>query len=349
MRWTKEEDDLVKINFPKGNKNSIIYLFKNRTWNGIKLRAQKLKVCRDVFYSKNELFFEIPNLINCWLSGYIAGDANLSVSGKHKTKKISFELKLDDIDLLYEIKRMTGYSGKIGNRKRKFKIKNYRENPKKLFYEGYADMAFMHVYSANKWHDDLLKNWNIIPKKSKRLIAPNITDLRLSLAFIAGNICADGNINYNFNKKKNSHNLNITFLGTEIFLAWIKDKLNEIVIDAKDSSVRKERKGSELFCYKIASIKSYLISKMILSLDIYYMKRKWDIAAKFIKMVENFEVSSRFISRLRRSLTPEIIDFVKGTNQEFPEDFLMKIGYLDKKDEISNSQSSNLPVNNLDS
>ena len=48
---------------------------------------------------------------------------------------------------------------------------------------------------------------------------------------------------------------------------------------------------------------------------------------------------------VRDNLTSEIINFVKGTNQEFPEEFLIKIGYLDKINEFSNSQSQILSVN----
>ena len=326
-RWTIEEENLVKKHYEKSKKDLLLSLLPNRSWTGIKIRGKQFNLKRDYTYSKDESFFESPNLNNCWVSGFIAGDGFLIDCNGYKS--LGIELSNKDMDILEKIKELTKYTGVITSRTRNYKIKNYRKTGL-LEYAGTSKMASLKFCSADKYHDDLFKNWNLIPNKVKRLEPPNLTDLKLILSFISGNICADGNIDYHYNQVKNAKSLVITFLGTEQFLEWIKTETNKIFKDPLESYVRKERQGANVFCYRISSIKSYIISKMILSLDIYHMERKWGKARDFIKMVESCNVSTRFLSRLRRALTPEIIDFVKGTPQEFPPDFLNKIGYFSK-------------------
>lgn len=88
----------------------------------------------------------------------------------------------------------------------------------------------------------------------------------------------------------------------------------------------------------MTAVKAYLYSKMVLSLGLFTMDRKWDKSKLYIDRIENYEISRFFKAKIKRTLNPTIINFLKGTNQEFSPELLSKFGY--------NPENLQIPQNN---
>jgi hypothetical protein len=325
--WTNEEQ-LILLNKSKTLKE-VQYLLPSRTRASIVSRASRFKRRFRELYTKDENFFNTPNLENCHISGFLGGDGCISKDEGNRSR-IYFLTNIKDIGYLENIKNLTNYTGPIIVKSKKFKIKNMR-NPNdinKPYYEGEQEYARLEFYSCRQWANDLCKNWNLIPNKTKRLIAPNLIDLKLQLAYICGSIDADGSIYRPMNKGKIEH-LKISMLGTEILLNWFREIFARLTPNIDNCIVKLERPGASIFQYGIMGVKAYIVSKMILSLGLYKMARKWGISEKYIDYIENDfdKLSHKMQQSLIKNISPEIINFVSNTPQAFSSTFLEKIGY----------------------
>ena len=121
-------------------------------------------------YSVNKEYFKIPNEQNCYWAGFIAADG--CVEDKNR---LSIGLKKDDINHLEEFSKAIEYTNNV-----------------KL----YNDVATVTI-NCKEICEDLRINFNIVPRKSKILIPPNIIDEDLVACFIKGVIDGDGSIDKN--------------------------------------------------------------------------------------------------------------------------------------------------------
>ncbi len=144
-------------------------------------------------------------------------------------------------------------------------------------------------------------------------------ELEHVLAYTSGEIDGDGGIKKNIGKtSKSPFNLLIQFLGTPMLLNWFKEKFDSLIPTNTRSQVTK-RKDANLYYYYAVGTKAYLLSKMILSLDIPRLERKWGIAREYINLVENTDISVEMKCKLKRMLSPQIIQFVESNGGSFPE------------------------------
>ena len=181
VKWTQEELELLKKHYSGKEGIDILSKLLNRGRGAIIAQGKKFKLKRLSFYTKNENFFETPNIINCAISGFLAADGNL-MEPKYNCNKqshggnVSLSLNVKDINILEKIKKATEYNGKIFIRKTNWNIKNYRnlELPSR---SGSSIIAYLKFNSAARWINDLNKNWNITPRKTLTMEAPNITEL----------------------------------------------------------------------------------------------------------------------------------------------------------------------------
>jgi len=314
--WSEKEDEILKKYYLlEDGISSILKTLPNRTYNAIKARANTvLNLKRHIAYTKNESFFEIPNIVNCAISGFIEADGNIKEqefeNGVLKSNgNISIGIHGKDIKMLETIKSLTSYNGKIYTRIHKTKIKDYRSNSGKTkFYE--TRMAYLSFFDTMKWRKDLEKNWNITPKKSLTMKAPNLSSLEHILAYYSGAICGDGSITLNKNI------LRIDLLGTLDFLSFFKTSIKDIA--PSKTNINLERKGSKIYSFRTSGVSAYLLAKVMLCLDVPRLDRKWDVARNYIKSVESTPQHHRFIFQLKNKINHQTIDFLRKYNEEVP-------------------------------
>ena len=192
IHWTKEEDDLLKsLYIKKCPKKDVLLLFPTRTYGAIKHRAKFLGVKKTRLQTKNEKFFEQPNLENCAVAGILASDGSLKNPIGRNGYTITLCLATKDIQLLNDILKAVQSNAIIRNTKIKKLIetpRNHQTEPKEYF------ASWIYFSNAKKWMDDLYTHWNLTQNKSLTLLHPNTTDLKHNLAFLSGLICGDGSV-----------------------------------------------------------------------------------------------------------------------------------------------------------
>ena len=321
--WTTEEDDLIKSYYPTRTINQLMDMLPNRTYGAIKLRKRHLKLKKRVFTTHNINFFDTPNLQNCATAGFISADG--CITYLRKCPRLVINISSVDLKYLEEICKLLEYTGSITYRTTNNYIKNYR-NPNLPSKHSISNMCVLNVWNCKQWTDDLERNFSITPRKTLTLQPPKLNDLDLALSFISGNIDGDGSVVLYERPEGNLRSrLTISLLGTYEFLSWVKDWINKIFPVFQRTQVKQERKGSKIHTYSISGAEAYIFSKMILSLDILRMDRKWDKAREYIQIFESHTLSEDMKIKLRKLLNKEIIAFVTDHGGNFPDHLIQLI------------------------
>ena len=208
--WTEEEDQFLKDNYENGYMSDIIEKL-DRTIAAVRSRGRKLGLKRsfnDHINKKIELnhnFFNKPNILNSYWAGFIAADGNL-----HSSRNVlTICLAKTDRKLLERFAEDINFNGTLYNTKNKLNGK--------ILHKVRIEV------SSKKIKEDLIKNYNIFPKKSLTLEPPENLNLVQSLSFIKGNLDGDGSIINT--KSKGKRQCRIQFLGTKSLLLWIENIL----------------------------------------------------------------------------------------------------------------------------
>lgn len=324
MLWTKDEDDLIKRKYFSSSVEELQLLLPYRTRNAIKRRVFNLDLIKrspPAIYNYN--FFSVPNLNSCQLAGFISADGCININNNKPRLMINISQK--DIEYLRAICNILEYNGNIYLETKCNTIKNYRNLnlPGRNFT---SNMCNISIWNCQQYLIDLEKNFSIVPKKTLVLQPPKLNDLDLALSFISGNIDGDGSIIlYERSDGNLKIRLNISLLGTYDFLTWIKGWLDKIMPAFQSSEVRLERSGSKIYNYVISGAQAYIFSKMVLSLDILRMDRKWNKAREYIKIFESQQLNQDMEIKLRKLLNKDIISFVTSRGGHFPDHFIQLI------------------------
>ena len=213
-------------------------------------------------YNVNDNFFEIPDIINSYWSGFIAADGCI-LQGR-KQNKLSIGLSSKDKQHLQIFKDIINFTGPI--------LETSIKRDDKIFYS-----SIIHI-TSQKISDDLYKNFNITPKKSLTLLPPNIIDEKLIDAFICGYIDGDGSIvMYKSKTRHIQESLSISMLGTYEMVTWIKNRFTNI-LGKECGSIQKKDKNNDknTYSYTIGNSKNVReIFKHFYQIDVPKLKRKW--------------------------------------------------------------------------
>jgi len=211
----------------------------------------KKRVAR--LYKVNQDYFQIPNLENSCIAGFIAADGNVCTT----RNRLAIELQARDSTYLENIASLFS-SAAIKTTKR-----------------GYAKLSV----SSWKIVYDLERNFNITPNKSLTLQHPNL-EKQNALAFIIGNLDGDGSILVRSRKRNRirkidniTHNLILSFSGTSSLLEWIKLELSKYC-DLTNLLVTHSK--SNLHVFTITGKKAITIYKLLNAIDVPKMERKWN-------------------------------------------------------------------------
>src|ERR1700722_6559468 len=114
--WSEEENEILKSAYIKKiPKNELLKLLPRRSYAGIKHRAKILKIKKTRLQSKNESFFEIPNVENCAIAGMLVSDGNIQKAkpNSKNSNRIIIGLCRKDEVILHDIIKTTGSNANI--------------------------------------------------------------------------------------------------------------------------------------------------------------------------------------------------------------------------------------------
>lgn len=156
-----------------------------RSEGSITQRGQRLGInfvnpIKHSCYDKNHLFFQTPNLENCYMAGLLAADGWIRPeSGGKNINQVGISLRYTDRYILEWIRLVTGYTGPI---------RDYTAT-------GGYPQAELRISGVPEWIRDLQHHWNLVPNKSRVLAPPSakLTTDQIA-AFLVGFIEGDGHI-----------------------------------------------------------------------------------------------------------------------------------------------------------
>lgn len=163
-------------------------------------------------YSFNEKFFSDINQESCYWAGFLAADGNLYYNESRNSYRLNCTIK--DEDHLH-----------------KLKLAMNADQPVKKYTKYYH----FNVDGAKCLFEDL-KAFNIIPRKSLVLEPPTVlTKERHVRSFIRGYFDGDGSL-YN-----SAGQAQISFVGTEVMLNWIKNNLSAFIRKELNNKIEKAK------------------------------------------------------------------------------------------------------------
>ena len=303
--WTKEEDDVLRENYATiKSLHDLVPRLPGRNYDSLRSRANLLGLLRWIDFTCDENYFETPNIQNCSLAGYIGADG--CIQNTKTNLKLEFHISRDDEKYLLKIKELLKFTGNITYSEHQNKIDFVREG-KHYFSDKLSLMCKMGI-TSKKLCLDLEKNFNIVPRKTHILKAPNITDIKQKLAYISGSVDGDGYITKTDRKDTGNESYIIGFMGTTELISWIKQTLDSLVPSNKENKF-KSTDSANVVEYKIMNARAYWLGKMFLSLDINRLDRKWDKIKEWISKVESGQISKKQRTYIT-NITPrkEILD-----------------------------------------
>lgn len=321
--WNKEEEEILKKYYLQPNGIEEIQKLTNKTRKQILTKGKYLGFRLVHFATKDDSFFEVPNIINSYVAGFLAGDGYMRY-GQHGSIYLGLTLAQKDIAHLEIIKNLFKYNGKILFRsiKRSLKLKQgnlYFQFPEKTYYS-----AAIICTRAEKWREDIAKNWNFWKdpsalKKSLTLEPPiNLINNNFKLSYLAGIIDADGAIMITSDKNHVfKESLKISIVGTEPLNLWIKE-LHDYYLSYMSTRQIESKPYTVAKTYHIGGIRAYWLSKIILSLKLPLLDRKWDNARHFIKRIESEPLSKQMITKLNNTFSDNLRNFFIEHNIEIP-------------------------------
>jgi hypothetical protein len=200
-------------------------------------------------WTKNENFFSIPNHLNSYVGGFIAGDGSLNP----KTKTISILLKRTDRNHLEKICSIVNFTGPIIDGERYDKIRDTKTY--------YSDLR---IYNGSKWIEDLAK-FNITPNKTLTLLPPENLNIEESVCYLCGLIDSDGSI-YTGNSSY------LSILGTEKLSLWCQSLIGNV---SSHKGFNNITDMGNIFEYRTGIQKAIDILKIVKPFNLPLMERKW--------------------------------------------------------------------------
>ena len=274
-KWELWEENILKDHYGKMPHAEIITKYlPHRNRIAIEHKVSRLGLTEDYFkyqydsinykHNINHEFFSTPNLLNSYVAGFLAGDGNVFIDGRHT---LSIHLARKDKSYLERIVEFLTDA----------QVKDGIQKPNKLVAKEREDSKIQ--INSKRMIADLLNNFCIEPKKTFNEKPPTHLLFENACAFIIGNLDADGSIMRHKNVQKRYGKiytypdyLVIKWLGSVSFLNWIWQILNTIE-DISGTSVREAKPIHEL---TIAGKRAETIYNYLYHVDVPKMERKWD-------------------------------------------------------------------------
>lgn len=255
IKWSEEEDKLLKDLWPTCSKEEILKYLISRTYDSIIIRASNLGIRK--FYEKHPyvksnlsvLLEDTPETLY-WM-GFLFADGSIN-----EYKRLSLVLAIKDKDHLLNFKKFCEIPNHL-----------YIKDKKKIISIGVkAQDKFTVEKLCNKY--DLKSNKTIHPPD---YIPKNVD---LFLAFIVGFIDGDGCIKKQSGKRKDS------LIAIKLHNSWM-DYLNRLSVkvaelaQVKPTNAKINKKGYAIIHFCNSKLLKFLKNKA-LQLGLPVLERKWD-------------------------------------------------------------------------
>lgn len=266
--WTEEEDELLKYLYGEIPLSNILLIIPTHTKSSISQRAYKLNLKCDRSklyrkYSVNKKFFSEKTPSALYWAGFIAADG--CINPKKRALRVTLSIK--DISHLEKLKKEIEYSGKLLF----FKIKRKNPNHKD------TELVDLSINGVPECIENLLRFYNITPRKSLTLKPPDGLSLQESLLFIIGYIDGDGSIRFrNRDKRKDGtyrQDFALEAAGTKEMLNWIMKTFQEI---CQEIANIKLKSNGNIYELRYSGNRAKIIYRALMSIDCpQRMERKW--------------------------------------------------------------------------
>lgn len=250
----------------KVNKLGLTKGWKERKRANKKIK-QKIITQREIYFAlTNHEFFKEPNILNSFVAGLISADGCISDGNE-----LQIPLKSTDKEYLTEVCKLFS--------KRNLSI-NLHISELPFGYGLYTNEMCSFRATSKQICEDLINNFNIVPRKSLILEPPENLSLENSLAFIRGNLDGDGSIISIMQTQKQNNviytypSFSLKFLGTLKFLLWIKQIFSNYVIF--DSLNIYKDPGKNIYEFRFSGQKAITIYNILNQIHVPIMKRKWN-------------------------------------------------------------------------
>ena len=256
-------------------------------------------------YHHNKKFFNEPNLLNCYWAGFIAADGSVRWNGKCA----SIRIEICDIDHLKQLKDDVEFNGKII-----IKTRESRSVP----------TGTMSV-NCKCWADDLKNNFNVIEKKTKRLIPPNLNNNLLHLSFLLGYIDGDGCIFLSNAKNDGKMNFSISIVSCsaiilESFRLLVDKYFGEYKLRRKISVIKRHSGSPNASVFFCGGMQALMIFDFLRAFPVPKLDRKWN--------------------------NPRILEYLEEKKAEYPGFFNLTPELQTIKDQLLTYTQSVVPITN---
>jgi hypothetical protein len=255
-KWTTEEDSLL-TKLVDGSKSykEIAEYFPERTPYSLQIRAVRVLNLDNtgyfgkgsIIHSHNKSFWSTPNLLNSYWAGFIAADGSLR---NPAGESYIFSLMLAKVDK-YHIQKFADtiqYTGTV---------------------KDYKDTSYVSMTCGTQWFEDLERNFNIVPNKTKNLQPPSLS-LDLSWAYLLGYLDGDGCIHCH---KNGTLNISFTSCSRDI-LTWVKNMTDHLTGERKTTRNIHEYSNFNRFAlHGEAAAKLYIF---LFKINVPKLDRKWN-------------------------------------------------------------------------
>jgi hypothetical protein len=313
MKWTTEEEAILRENYNKLGAKAVYEMLPHRTYMSIIHKAKDLGLSYDdpnrwteleenllrERYGNEDIHCLLEQLPGRKIQMVCTKAARMGLNGvraKRQARYISHRFFFREVSVLNSY--WAGFLAADGNiyeprNAVSLGLSAHDREHLNLFLEqvGYPagiyqssqiisgkkfDYLNIQIHCA-EWVNDLQVNFNIPPRKSLTLQPPNGLNHEQSLAFIIGDLDGDGSIGFyrrQFYKDSVYSAEKISFSGTEALLCWIKDILDKVAPPKRNQAMVRKHHG--IFQYQIQGTRARSILKILKSVDCPHLPRKWD-------------------------------------------------------------------------
>lgn len=280
--WTDQELHWLREHYTRPDGIKVLMgLMPHRGYNSIKGMANVNGLTRWVPYIKDREFFNHLNDLNNVIAGFFAADGCIT----SRDNRFVINLARKDVEHLDRIRQHLGYDGPLTHHTSKGGATVEKNG--KTYVIGPAESSILQIADCPEWVVALNRHWNITPRKTNTLQPPNLTNLRHALCYISGLIDGDGWVCLNA-KDESIHGkvLEISVMGTKELMEWVKWVFDQITPGQTRSAI-KPTSSPNGAVYTVRGTRAYVIAKVLLSLDILRLDRKWQNARDYIVLLES--------------------------------------------------------------
>lgn len=276
LRWTPKEDSLLRSLIDKGiSLKDMPPYFQRRGRRGIESRTYNLGLKSGTprtIHSKDESFWSIPNPTNCYYAGMVAADGSLN-SEQHTFSWTA--AKADEEHLLRFIQTVK-FTGEIS--------RTIKKSPSS---DTICYHSAVRISAAQKWLEDLKKNFDLFQNKTHRLRPPPLGNDYLMSCYLIGLLDGDGAISFS----RESKIVNISYgSASKDIVDWVRefvDKRFPFYIRKKPPAIVKELLDGRYYHTSIYGLKAVKLIELMKTLPVPRYGRKWE-NPELLSIIEHY-------------------------------------------------------------